>query len=258
MNPFEKQVALVTGAGSGLGRQLALDLARAGAAIAAVDLQPGPLETLAAELAGKPFAWAVADVTDYKALQKAATDLQQRLGPIDLLIASAGIGRPTPALDFSAADFERIVRVNLIGVANSIAAVLPGMIQRQRGQLVALSSIASLRGLPHMAGYCASKAGVNALCDALRVELQPLGIAVTAICPSWVRTPMTANLDVELPFLLEVADASRRILNAIRRRQAYYVFPPAAARRMRFVRWLPLPIADWLVRRMLAARTKKV
>ncbi len=76
-----------------------------------------------------------------------------------------------------------MIRVNLVGVANSIAAVTAGMLERRRGQIVAISSLASFRGFPHMAGYCASKAGVNALLDSLRVELKPLGIDVTTICP---------------------------------------------------------------------------
>src|SRR5437016_3935321 len=98
MAVFVNQVALITGAGSGLGRQLALLLAGEGAAVAAIDLQPEPLARLAEELPGKRFAWAVADVTDIPALRAAVTQLEQRLGPTDLLIASAGIGMETSAL----------------------------------------------------------------------------------------------------------------------------------------------------------------
>src|SRR5207245_2000808 len=100
---------------------------------------------------------------------------------IDLLIANAGIGIETSALAFRAEDIEAQIRVNLIGVANSIEAVLPAMLARRRGHLAAISSLASYRGLPKMAGYCASKAGVNALLDAVRVEVRSHGIAVTTI-----------------------------------------------------------------------------
>src|SRR5262249_6035278 len=163
MSSFSNRVALVTGAGSGLGRQLALTLAGEGAAIAAVDLTAEPLAALAADLPNRPVAWAIADVTDRGALAQALAELQSRLRPIDLLIANAGIGIETTALAFRAADIEAQIRVNLIGVANSIEAVLPGMIERKGGHLVAISSLASYRGLPKMAGYCASKAGVNSL-----------------------------------------------------------------------------------------------
>src|SRR5438445_7986947 len=173
---FANRVVLVTGAGSGLGRQLVLLLAEEGAAVAGIDLKPEPLAALAAELAGKPFAWAVANVTDRLALAKAVSQISGQLGPIDLLIANAGIGIENSALPFRAEVFEDQVRVNLIGVANSVEAVLPGMIERRHGRLVGISSLASYRGLPKMLGYCASKSGLNGLLEGLRAELKPLGI----------------------------------------------------------------------------------
>src|SRR5262245_32283204 len=219
MPPFSDRVALITGAASGIGRQLALQLAAEGARVAALDLQADGLEKLAGELAGKPFARAVADVTDLAAVRRAVADLEGQLGPTDLLIASAGIGRETPALTFRAEDLNAQIQVNLLGVVNSIDAVLPGMRARGRGHLVALSSLASYRGLPKMAGYCASKAGLNALLDALRVELRPLGIAVTTLCPGWVRTPLTATIRLPEGYMMEVDEAARRMLKAIRRRK---------------------------------------
>jgi NAD(P)-dependent dehydrogenase (short-subunit alcohol dehydrogenase family) len=251
MSSFANQVVLVTGAASGLGRQLALNLAAEGASIAALDLQPEGLGKLAADLGGKPCAWAVGDVTNFAALREAVDKLQTRLGPVDALIASAGIGVETSALDFRAADFEAVVRVNLIGVANSVAAVLPGMLARRRGHLVAISSLASFRGLPRMAGYCAAKSGVNALMESLRFELKPSSIAVTSICPGWIRTPMTANLKLPMPHILEVEDAARRVLDAIRRRRPLYAFPWSSAWRVRLLRWLPPGLGAPLPRRDL-------
>jgi NAD(P)-dependent dehydrogenase (short-subunit alcohol dehydrogenase family) len=257
MSTLTHQVALITGAGSGLGRQLTLALAADGVAVAALDLLPEPLATLASELPGKRMAWAVADVTDRATLRKVVVKLQERLGPIDLLIANAGIGIETSAEDFHAEDVEAQVRVNLIGVANSIEAVLPNMLQRRRGHLAAISSLASYRGLPRMAGYCASKAGVNGLLDALRVELRPHGIWVSTICPGWIRTPLTEQIDVPKPYLLEPADAARRIVAALRRGRPFYAFPRPAVHRVRLLRWLPCGLSDWLIRRLLqSARTK--
>ena len=252
MPSFKDQVILITGAASGLGRQLALDLLSQGATVAAIDCRGEPLQKLAAEQAGGPLACAVADVTDRAALGSAVTTLLDKLGPIDVAIACAGIGIETRAADFHADDFERVVRTNLIGVANTVEAVLPGMLARGRGQLVAISSLASFRGLPRMAAYCAAKSGLNALMDSLRVELQPRGIGVTTICPGWIRTPMTANLDLAMPDIMEVETASRLILEAIRRRRPFYAFPRSSARRVRLLRWLPAGLSDWLIRRMLA------
>ena len=256
MSSFANQVILITGAASGIGRQLALSLAAEGARIAALDLHADGLARLEADLAGKSVATAAADVTDRSSLLAAVAGLENRLGPADLLIASAGIGIGTPALDFRPEDFEALIRVNLNGVANSIAAVLPGMLSRRRGHLSAISSLASFRGLPCMAGYCASKAGVNALLDSLRVELKPLGITVTTICPGWVRTPMTAKVEAAMPHLLEVEDAVRRILDALRRRRAFVAFPRSSAFRIRILGWLPAAVSDWIITRIFRQRVK--
>jgi NAD(P)-dependent dehydrogenase (short-subunit alcohol dehydrogenase family) len=249
MSTFANQVVLITGAGSGLGRQLALTLAAEGAAIAAVDLNDEPLAALAKELAGKRIAWAVGDVTDREALRAAVTQVRERLGPIDSLIASAGIGMENSALQFRASDFEAQIQVNLIGVANTVELVLPEMLSRRQGHLVGMSSLASYRGLPRMLGYCASKAGLNALLDGLRVELRSRGITVTTICPSWIRTPLTANVQVPQSEMLDVGEATRLIVEAIRRKRAFYAFPAAAVRQVRLLRWLPCGLSDALTLR---------
>jgi NAD(P)-dependent dehydrogenase (short-subunit alcohol dehydrogenase family) len=251
MDSFRDRVVLITGAGSGIGRALAHLFAADGARIAALDLQAGGLDALAAELAGKPVACAVADVTDLAAVRAVVARLEQQLGPIDLLIASAGIGCKTAAHEFQAEAINAHIQVNLIGVVNSIDAVLPGMRQRRRGHLAVLSSLASYRGLPYLAGYCASKAGVNALLDALRVELHAFNIAVTTICPGWVRTPMTAPLNLPPGEALEVEVAARIIRDALRRRRPFVAFPPRMVWQVRLLRHLPGPVSDWMARRLL-------
>jgi NAD(P)-dependent dehydrogenase (short-subunit alcohol dehydrogenase family) len=257
MNTFADQVVLITGAGSGIGRQFALALGAEGARIAAVDCNAAALKALESEFVRRPFASAVADVTDAPAVAAAVHNLETRLGPTDLHIASAGLGRETSALDYQADVFAELIRVNLIGVSNSIAAVLPGMRERRRGHLTAVSSLASWRGLPRMAGYCASKAGVNALLDALRVELKPLNIAVTTLCPGWIRTPMTDAAGIpDSVRMLNVEDAVRRMIDALRRRRAFYAFPAHAVWQVRLIACLPRRIADWLTARYLRKADK--
>ena len=257
MPSFANRVVLITGAGSGIGRQLSLTLAAEGARIGALDLQAAGLETLAKELDGKPFARATADVTDFRCLAEAVWQLEAQLGPTDILIACAGIGRETSALDLRAEEVADHIRVNLIGVANSIAAVLPGMRQRRQGHLVALSSLASYRGMPRMAAYCASKAGVNALMDALRVELRRSGIAVTTICPGWIRTPMTTNIVVGNVPMMTVEDAVQRMVAAIRARKTFVAFPSGLVWQVRLLRYLPLRAGDWLAYRLLRRRLNR-
>jgi NAD(P)-dependent dehydrogenase (short-subunit alcohol dehydrogenase family) len=261
-HPFNNQVVLITGAGSGIGRQLALELSQLGAIIAAVDLTPEPLEKLLAELKEHNGAggWEIADVTSRTALHAAVAAFEKRLGPVAMLIANAGIGIEMRAESFHAEDLEKQIMVNLVGVANSIEAVLPGMLVRGEGHLVAISSLASFRGAPLMAGYCASKAGVNNLMDSLRLELQPCGIHCTTICPGWIRTPLVekaialANardaLAPPISNIMPVDVAARRIVWAIRKRRALYAFPPSMAVPVMLGRMLPTRIGDWLMRFM--------
>jgi short-subunit dehydrogenase len=252
MNPFDARVVVITGAASGIGRQLSLFLAAEGARIGAIDRQMEGLDALRSQVDGRALVTIQSDVTDRAGLRRAVDQIENQLGPTDILIANAGIGFETSALSFDAEDINAQVRVNLEGVVNSIEAVLAGMRERRQGQLVALSSLASYRGLPRMAGYCASKAGVNALMEAIRVELAPLGIACTTICPGWIRTPLTANAKLPTLKMMDLETAARRILWAIRRRKTFYAFPPGNAWQVRLLRYLPRSLSDWMTARHLA------
>jgi NAD(P)-dependent dehydrogenase (short-subunit alcohol dehydrogenase family) len=249
MSPFANEHILITGAGSGIGRALAIRLSAEGAAVGGIDRVADGLAGLAKELDGRPFAWATADVTERVALTTAVREVEGRLGPTDRLVACAGVGRGTVAHPFSSADFEEVVRINLIGVANAIETVLPGMIERRKGHLVGLSSLASFRGLPKMSAYCASKAGVNALFDSLAIELKPHNVRVTTVCPGFIRTPMTAAFDHEFPDMMELDDAIGRILAAIRQKKRFVAFPAKRAGMLRFLRWLPTTWADRVLER---------
>ena len=246
-------VALITGAASGIGRALALLLAQEGYAIAGIDLQEEGLRSLADELHAqqKPFAWGVADVTDPEGLIQATRDLEAKLGPIQLLVANAGILIKTTALNYSIEDMSHVIHVNLIGVSNSIGAVLPGMVERQRGHIVAISSAASYRGMPRVLAYSASKAGVNAIMDGLRVELAHLGIHTTTICPGWVRTQLSEKVEGKLDYLIEVEDAAREIAYAIRTKKTFHAFPRGMRWTLQFLIMLPRSWQDWYIRRVL-------
>jgi NAD(P)-dependent dehydrogenase (short-subunit alcohol dehydrogenase family) len=247
MDTFSNRVVLVTGASGGIGRELVRQLAALDAVIAAIDLDEKGLSLLQSLVAGRPFASAVGDVTDRESLFPAVQQLEKQLGPVDLLIANAGIGVETTASTFKAADVERQLQVNLVGVANSIEAVLPGMLQRRRGHIVGMSSLASYRGLPRMWGYCASKSGLNSMLEGLRVELRPHGISVTSICPGWIRTRLTEMVNVPKPYLMEPEMAVRRMVDAIRRRKNFIAFPAKAAWQVRVLRWLPAALSDRLI-----------
>jgi NAD(P)-dependent dehydrogenase (short-subunit alcohol dehydrogenase family) len=241
-------VALITGAAQGIGRCLSLELSKQGYAIAAVDIDESGLRGLASAIPS--CATATADVADLKALTAACRGLEAKLGPVELLVANAGIGRETSALAYDGETVNRVLAVNLLGVSNSIAAVLPGMLARRKGHLVALSSVASFRGLPRLWAYSASKAGVNVMMEGIRTEVAPLGIHVTTICPSWIRTAMTAPIQNRLPDILELDDGVRRILDAIQRKRRHAAFPGRTVWRLRFLCWLPRSWQDRLLARM--------
>jgi short-subunit dehydrogenase len=243
------QVAVVTGASSGIGWALAKTLAAEGCKVGLVARRRGRLEELAAEIraAGSAVAFAAADVGDQTQVQAAIGEIAGRLGPVDLLIANAGVGAPTLPEPMNVADIETQFRVNTFGVIYAIEAVLPDMLRRGRGHLVAVSSLAAYKGLPGESGYCASKAAVNVFMEGLRIQLRDRGIAVTTVCPGFVKTPMTAVNDFHMPFVLEADEAARRIVRALRRRPKVYNFPWQTTLLMKLTRWIP----DWLMARTM-------
>src|SRR5262249_49387639 len=155
---------------------------------------------------------AAADVGQRQELHQALASVRQQLGPVDLLVANAGVGAPTLVEPFNGDQQETMIRVNLLGVIYTIEAVLPEMLQRGKGHVAAVSSLAAYKGMPGEGAYCCSKAAVNSYMDALRVQLRRRpGIYVTTICPGFISTPMTAHNQFKMPFLLTAEQAAQRI-----------------------------------------------
>jgi NAD(P)-dependent dehydrogenase (short-subunit alcohol dehydrogenase family) len=250
-------MALVTGAGSGIGRQLALELARRGWRVAGLDCQPAGLTRLEGEMAAEKrnFASCLADVTDARSMREPVYEMEHRLGPVDLLIACAGVAGETPAVGMDPVAIARIIGINLVGVSNTIAAVLPGMLERRRGHVVAVSSLASFRGLPRQMGYCASKAGLNALMQSLGLDVAPFGVRVTTVCPGHTHTPQ-ATCMYKSEYLRPVEATAREILWAIDRNKRFHAFPWGVVRQLRCMRVLPERWQARLLERALA-RLKK-
>jgi short-subunit dehydrogenase len=244
---FRGRTAVITGASSGIGWALARELAAQRCKVGLLARRAEQLTALAGEIeaAGGVAAWAVADVTQREQVLAAVASVRDRLGPVDLLIANAGVGAPTLLNPINVGDVEKMFKVNVFGVVYSIEAVLPEMLRRKSGHLAAVSSLAAYKGLPGESGYCASKAAVNAYMEGLRIQLHEHHIAVTTLCPGFVKTPMTEVNQFKMPFLLEAREAARRIVRALRRKAKVYNFPWRMSVLMKLLAWLP----DWLVAR---------
>ena len=193
---FANQVAVITGASSGIGWELAKQLAAQQCAVGAVARRKDRLEALVQEIQGRggKAAYAVADVADRAQTLAAIHSLRDQLGPVDLLIANSGVGVPTTLEPMNIDEVDNMFKVNTLGTIYAIEAVLPEMLARKSGHLAAVSSLASYTGLPGESGYCASKAAVNVYMNGLRIQLRKRGISVTTICPGFIETPMTGSV----------------------------------------------------------------
>lgn len=247
------EVAVVTGASSGIGAELARRLAERGTKVGLTARRGDLLERLAGEIRAKGgiAEVATADAADRCATRTAIAALTDRLGPIDLLIANAGMSESWNPGEFSAELVDRVVRVNLLGPCRAIEAVLPGMIARKRGRIVGVSSLAAVRGIPGAAAYSASKAALSTLLESLRVELRRTGVVVSIVHPGYVRTPMTADSSRSQPFLMNVDAAARIILDGIAREKPRIDFPWPTVALTAVGRLLPVRIYDRLVSAVL-------
>lgn len=198
MDMGSRRVAVVSGGGSGLGREIALELARRGYDLALLGRREEPLaETL--HLAGQRELGLLlpCDVRDAVALGRGAEEIEARWGAADLVVPAAGVTSIAPVEETSPDDFAATVNTNLTGVFLLIRALLPAMKARGRGRILALLSVAARRGFPGWSAYCASKWGLAGLVAALREELQGSGVQITALFPGATDTPIWDRLPGE-------------------------------------------------------------
>ncbi len=195
MESLKGKIALVTGAGKGIGRTIAIALANEGVHVGIIARTESDLQQVAEEITatGSKAALATADVSDIESVNKAVQSIAQELGNIDILINNAGTGKFGKFLELTSEEWENQVKVNLFGVYYATRAVLPQMIERKIGDIVNISSTAGLKGAPATSAYSASKFGVMGLTESLMLEVRKHNIRVTALNPSTVVTELAKN-----------------------------------------------------------------
>jgi NADP-dependent 3-hydroxy acid dehydrogenase YdfG len=225
---WKDKVVFLTGASSGIGEALAMALAERGAILGLVARRKTNLSALARSCEAKgatAFVYAV-DVTDSAALGDAADGMRKEFGHIDVMIANAGIsGADEATRNYDPTGVKKVIDINLLGAVNAVHAVLPAMIERGQGQLVAVSSLAGIRGLPKSAAYSASKAGMTAFFESVRLDTIGKGIDVTIIQPGFILTPLTAGRTQNMPFLMNLNDAIPMFIRAIEKKKKFASFP---------------------------------
>ena len=192
MQNITGKTAIITGAGRGIGRATAIAFAKEGIHVGLIGKTEANLEKVAEELReyGVNVSIAAADVADNESVIAAVEHVKSELGPIDILINNAGIGKFGKFLELSPEEFKQIIDVNLMGMYYVTRAVLPEMIERQTGDIINISSTAGQKGAPLTSAYSASKFGVLGLTESLMLEVRKHNIRVTALTPSTVATDL--------------------------------------------------------------------
>ena len=246
-------LALVTGASSGIGRAVALELARRGWKVAAVARRAQELDRLAAEAAGQVFA-CPGDVTDRAGMAALVGIVEREHGPVALAFLNAGTYFPDGRGHVDVAAAMRTFEINVGGTLNCLDPLAAAMAARGKGQIAVNASVAGYGGLPRAAAYGASKAALINMAASLKFALDPAGICIQVVNPGFVRTPLTGKNDFPMPFMVEQEDAARRICDGFERGGFEIAFPRRLAWLLKALNMLPYPLYFWLVAKATGAK----
>lgn len=249
----------LTGASSGIGEALALELTKRGARVALTARRTGVLDALRTRInerglgQGEVFP---GDVQDLDEMKRIATKVREIFGAIDILISNAGTHIETKPVDFDSREYRAIMDLNYGGLTHCIKAALPDMIAKKSGYIVGVASLTGYRGLPSAAAYGASKAAMINFLESLRFHLKDFGIPVTIVNPGFVKTPLTDKNKFEMPFLVDAETSARIICDGLERRRKEISFPFPFNALLKLGRILPYPIYNWIVERVWSRMPK--
>jgi len=228
----------VIGASYGIGAALAECLAADGKAVWASARSKDKLDAMAEKSGGRIHALPL-DVTDKAAVVAALRQIETAGGPPDTVVLNAGTHQPVKARDFKADDLRKLVELNIMGTANGIEAVLPGMLERNQGRLAIVASVAGYGGLPTSAYYGCTKAGLINMIESLAFELRQTGVRLQLINPGFVKTPLTDKNEFNMPFLVPAEEAARVIARGLASDRFEIAFPTPFVLILKMLRLLP-------------------
>lgn len=244
-------VVWVTGASSGIGRGVALELARRGFRVAATARRDDELRKLESETAGDlgHVRAYPGDVSDAAGIAKVVEKIEAEQGPIALAFLNVGTYVPDGPDTVVGEGFRKTFELNIGGTANCLAPVLKMMEGRKRGQIVITASVAGFGGLPRATAYGATKAALINMAESLRLTLAPSGITVQVVNPGFVETPLTAGNTFPMPFLVPLDKAVKRICDGFQAGGFEITFPKRLSWVLKGINMLPYPAYFWLVER---------
>jgi len=248
---FSNSCVWLTGASSGIGEALAVELARRGAKVAITARRAEVLESQRQSIAqtGGTVKCFPGDVQDLDAMKRMVSEIESVFGPIDVAIPNAGTHVFTVPEEFNSQEYLDLMNLNFGGMLHCIEAVLPSMLRRGAGAIAPVASLAGYRGLPRAAAYGASKAAMIHFCESIRFHLVRRGITISIVNPGFVKTPLTDKNDFRMPFLVDATTAARTICDGIERGKREIAFPFPFNWVLKFARVLPAPLYESLVNR---------
>lgn len=249
------KVAWVTGAGKGIGRSVALELAGRGWTVAVTSRTVEDLDKLALDASGLQgsIVGYPGSVTDREGITTLVEKIESDVGAVELAILNAGTYIRFAASDLTADDFAEQMDINVMGTVNCLAPLLDKMKARRAGHIAVVASVSGYRGLPLASAYGASKAALINMCEALKPELEHLGIGLSLINPGFIRTPLTDKNDFPMPFLMEADAAARRIVDGIMKGKFEIAMPTRFVLLLKLARCLPYALYFAITRKMLKA-----
>lgn len=256
MSERTPKTVLITGASSGIGRALAIELARRGAHVMASARREAELRALCDEItaSGGKASFLVCDVSDPDAAAEVVRRSERDLGSLDMVISNAGLGGSTHASRLDVASVARMIDVNVRGAIVPLIAAIPIMLGQKRGQLVGVSSLANKRALPTSSVYNATKAAFSTFLEGLRMDLDPSGITVTDVQPGFVATDMTARNKFKMPLLWSAEKAARVVCDRLERAPRIIAFPRPMDWLTSATRFMPYWLLSRLGRRLAGNR----